>query len=302
MPLRRAPRIGGRLFVGIFALNEDPVLVALRMRLRALGVGLAAIAGIALCAAAGGETQARGEDLPMPAALFASPNFLPRAHSHNDYEQLHPCSDAIAARVSSIEADLWLEGEKVLVGHDRGKWRGDLESLYLKPLNALWERDALPVGPDGVFLLWLDLKDASPGLRSRLHELLEAYPFTKARDERHQAVQVILTGNAVAKESFVTEYPSAVVTRDSNTFSEEDPEGTPAWSWYAVNWKTVAGGDGKTEITPEQREKLRAVVAKVHAKGRKLRLWNHPAGLEFWEMATAAGVDRLGTDRLPGGK
>jgi len=288
--------------VGIFALNEGPVLVALRMRLRGLAVVFATFGGIALCTAVAGETQARGEDLAMPAALFGSPNFLPRAHSHNDYEQLHPCSDAIAARVSSIEADLWLEGEKVMVAHDRGKWRGDFETLYLKPLNGLWERDALPVGPDGVFLLWLDLKDASPGLRSRLHELLEAYPFTKARDERHQAVQVIVTGNAMAKESFVKEYPSAVVTRDSNTFSEEDAEGSPEWSWYAVNWKTVAEGDGIAEITPERREKLRVLVAKVHAKGRKLRLWNHPAGLEFWEMAAAAGVDRLGTDRLPGGK
>jgi hypothetical protein len=244
-----------------------------------------------------GGSVAEGES--PPAALYASPLFLAHAHSHNDYEQKNPCLDAIAARVSSIEADLWFEDGKLLVGHDRGKWRGDFETLYLKPLNEFWERNALPAGPDGAFLLWLDLKDASGGLRSRLHELLQGYAFTREHDARHVRVLVILTGKVEAKEAYVREYFDPLLTRDSNTFTEVDPRGSPEWSWYALNWKTLGDWDGSGEMTDEQRRRLRKLVDEIHQKDRKVRLWNHPATVEFWREACAAGVDRLGTDHLP---
>jgi hypothetical protein len=238
-------------------------------------------------------------DEAAAAPLFASPHFLPHAHSHNDYEQRRPCLDAIESRVSSIEADLWLEGDRILVGHDRGQWRGEFETLYLKPLNQLWQQDALPVREGETFLLWLDLKDTNAELGPRLHELLETYPFTRASDPSHARVLIILTGNKEAKEAFVNEHPSPSVTRDSNTFSDGDPPSSASWSWYALNWKTICDWDGRGEMPDEQRQRLTALVANVHAKGRKLRLWSHPATLEFWQEASAAGVDRIGTDVLP---
>jgi hypothetical protein len=233
------------------------------------------------------------------AALFASPLFLPLAHSHNDYEQRRPCLAAIESGVSSIEADLWLEGERVLVGHDQGKWLGDFETLYLQPLNELWLADALPVRGGEPFLLWLDLKDASAALGQRLHELLEACPCTRAIEPGRARVLVIITGSKAAKEAFVEKHPSPLITRDSNTFSGDDPPGSASWSWYALNWKTIGDWDGRGTMPDTERERLRALVGKIHAKGRKLRLWSHPATLEFWQEATAAGVDRLGTDVLP---
>ena len=201
--------------------------------------------------------------------------------------------------MSSIEADLWLEGDKVLVGHDRGKWAGDFETLYLQPLTLLWHENALPAREGEPFLLWLDLKDDSAALGRRLHELLEACPFTRTSDPGHARVLVILTGSKAAKEAFVDAYPSPQVTRDSNTFADDDPPASASWSWYALSWKTIGDWDGRGAMPEEQRERLRALVAKVHAKGRKLRLWSHPATLEFWQEAGAAGVDRLGTDVLP---
>lgn len=258
--------------------------------LRTSALGLAAWLAVA-CAG-----PARGADA---AGLFASPLFLPRAHSHNDYEQQRPCLDAIEARVSSLEADLWLEGDRVLVGHDRGKWHGELEELYLQPLTLLWHENALPGRERGPFLLWLDLKDPSAALGRRLHELLEACPFTRPSEPGGARVLVIITGDKAAKEAFVQGHPAPGITRDSNTFSDDDPPASASWSWYALSWKTIGDWDGRGAMPEAQRERLRALVEKVHAKGRKLRLWSHPATLEFWQEAAAAGVDRLGTDVLP---
>ena len=228
------------------------------------------------------------------------PGYLPRAHSHNDYEQKRPLLDAVASRISSVEADLFLEGDVIMVAHDRGKWRGEFESLYLKPLNELWQKDALPVRGGETFLLWLDLKDGSPALRRHLRRVLGTYPVTSRADPAHARVQIILTGDKAGKEAFVAEYPSELVSRDSNDFSQDDPPGSQAWSWYALDWKKIGIWNGEGSMPASERKQLLEIVGRIHASGRKVRLWRHPATLGFWREASDCGVDRLGTDVIPG--
>jgi hypothetical protein len=242
-----------------------------------------------------------GAEEPSANALFTWPKFLQLAHSHNDYQQKRPLLDAMQARVTSVEADLFLEGAAILVAHHRGDWRGDFETLYLKPLNQLWLENALPVRAGESFLLWLDLKDGSAALRQHLHQLLQSYPITRAADPGHQRVEVILTGDKASKESFAEEHPSELVSRDSNLFSHDDPRSSPAWKGYALDWKKIGTWSGEGAMPVAEREKLRVLVTEIHAKGRKLRLWNHPATFNFWQEAGATGVDRLGTDLLPNG-
>ena len=228
------------------------------------------------------------------------PGFISHAHSHNDYEQKHPLLDAAASRITSVEADLYLEGEVIMVAHDRGKWHGEFESLYLKPLNEFWQKHALPVRDGETFLLWLDLKDGSLALRQHLHRLLEAYPVTSHADPAHARVQVILTGDKTGKEAFVKEYPSELISRDSNDYAQDDPPGSPAWSWYALDWKKIGTWNGEGSMPASERQRLVEIVGRIHANGRKVRLWRHPATLRFWQEASSSGVDRLGTDTMPG--
>ena len=237
----------------------------------------------------------------IPEKLLSEwPGFLPHAHSHNDYEQKRPLLDAVASRIASVEADLYLEGEVIMVAHDRGKWRGEFEGLYLKPLNELWQKNALPVRAGETFLFWLDLKDGGLALRQHLHRLLEAYPVTSHADPAHARVQVILTGDKAGKEAFVKEYPSELVSRDSNDFSQDDPPGSQAWSWYALDWKKIGTWNGEGSMPAFERERLVEIIGRIHASGRKVRLWRHPATLSFWQEASDCGVDRLGTDVMPG--
>jgi hypothetical protein len=232
-------------------------------------------------------------------ALFAWPAFLSHAHSHNDYQQTRPLLDALAAGVSSVEADLYFDRGTIRVAHERGKWRGDFETLYLAPLNARWEANALGKNATGRFLLWLDLKEANPNLRTALETMLRRYPFTRIADPARTRVQVILTGNESAKKAFVAENASPLVTRDSNSFSDADEDGSDQWRWYALDWSKLGTWTGEGAMPPHERGQLRQLVAKIHAKGRQVRLWHHPATLSFWKEASAAGVDLLGTDLLP---
>ncbi|CAM5694273.1 hypothetical protein SALBM311S_00169 [Streptomyces alboniger] len=62
-----------------------------------------------------------------------------RAHAHNDYaEHPRPLLDALDHRFGSVEADIYLVGDQLLVAHDPVDLdpARTLESLYLDPLAA----------------------------------------------------------------------------------------------------------------------------------------------------------------------
>ena len=66
------------------------------------------------------------------------PRPLWRAHAHNDYEHPRPLLDALDHRFGSVEADIFLVGDQLLVAHDPADLdpTRTLESLYLDPLAA----------------------------------------------------------------------------------------------------------------------------------------------------------------------
>src|SRR3954449_8809162 len=66
------------------------------------------------------------------------PRPLWRAHAHNDYEHPRPLFDALDHRFGSVEADIFLVGDQLLIGHDATELDPSrtLESLYLDPLAA----------------------------------------------------------------------------------------------------------------------------------------------------------------------
>src|SRR5215210_816011 len=115
-------------------------------------------AAVAVAMSLARPAAAHGQAPPAETVVNESV-LLQRLHSHNDYEQKRPLLAAVEAWLSSVEVDLWLEDGKLLVGHDRGKWRGDFETLYLQPLAQLWQQGKLPSGEEKAFLLWLDIKD-----------------------------------------------------------------------------------------------------------------------------------------------
>src|SRR3954462_5482632 len=62
---------------------------------------------------------------------------LPNAHAHNDYEHTRPLFDALDQGFCSVEADVFLRDDKLLVGHTAASLKPDrrLKPLYLDPLR-----------------------------------------------------------------------------------------------------------------------------------------------------------------------
>lgn len=67
-------------------------------------------------------------------------------HSHNDYWRRVPLYDALAAGCTSVEADVWLSGNDLLIGHSEKSLTKErtLESLYVNPLVSVLTNQNIP--------------------------------------------------------------------------------------------------------------------------------------------------------------
>ncbi len=221
------------------------------------------------------------------------------AHSHNDYEQAHPLWDALQAGFTSVEADVWWNGQDVVVSHLPMFELGTLEELYLKPLQELVDRRGSVQGDGRTFNLWLDLKEPSRRFTDALAAVLARYPMLAIFSDhgvRGGPVVVILTGDEAAKARLVAGHQRRAC-RDSNRWRQGDPPADERWTWYALRWSQLVGWDGQGRPSPVDLRRLREAVARIHALGRRLRLFHVPEQPAAWSAAIEAGVDLIGTDR-----
>jgi hypothetical protein len=81
--------------------------------------------------------------LCLSIAAGADPVPLPRAHAHNDYAHTRPLFDALDHGFCSVEADIYLRPEGLLIGHDAKDLQPGrtLEKLYLDPLRERSDRN-----------------------------------------------------------------------------------------------------------------------------------------------------------------
>jgi hypothetical protein len=223
------------------------------------------------------------------------------AHSHNDYEQRSPLFDAVRAGFRSVEADVWLREREVVVSHESSLSRGSLEDLYLVPLQERVDRLGSVNGDGRPFYLWIDLKESRPELTDALHALLARYPMlTVFTDEAvvQGPVIAILTGDEEAKTRYTNGHRVRLACRDSNEFGPEDAAADRRWTWYALPWHDVVEGDERGSRLVLAYGRLRAIVAKAHQLGRRLRLYDVPERREAWSAALGAGVDLISTDQI----
>jgi hypothetical protein len=216
------------------------------------------------------------------------------AHSHNDYQQARPLADALDNGSHSVEADIWLEDGEILVSHLGLRFVGSLRDLYLEPLQALATGRGSLFGDGEPVYLWLDIKTSAPEMHPALRSLLSRYPMLRGR---RAPVVAILTGDEGSKRAYV-EGPEPLAVRDSNDFYADDPP-HPLWHWYALCWGDYFRWDGNGAMPPDERAGLRALIAAIHARSRRIRFWDTPDSEALWTELLDAGADLIGSDNLP---
>ncbi|MBN1854323.1 MAG: phosphatidylinositol-specific phospholipase C/glycerophosphodiester phosphodiesterase family protein [Pirellulales bacterium] len=239
-----------------------------------------------------------------PAQIVQKVKPLCHAHAHNDYLQARPLLDALDRGFCSIEADIHLAGDSLLVGHDRWNLHPErtFQGLYLDPLRKRVQANGGWVYPDTKIpiLLLIDIKTDGGATYQRLREVLGRYDILFSNTEIHgqsnPPVVAILSGNRPLKE--VEQDPKRRVgidgrigDLDSKIHPHLMPLISDAWSAH-FTWR------GHGAMPENEQARLREMVKKAHERNRRIRFWGTPEKEAVWRELRDAGVDLIGSDNL----
>ena len=232
------------------------------------------------------------------------------AHAHNDYLHDPPLWEALEHGFASVEADVFLAGDKLCVAHEPNKVTPErtLQSLYLEPLRQRVRENGGRVYRNGSrFLLLIDIKTKAEPTYQRLHEVLAGYremlTTFDAQGRRDKAITVIVSGNRAlelmrSQPIRYAGYDGRLSDLDSDVPADVIPMISDTWA-KQFTWK------GQGSMPARERQKLDDIVRKAHAQGRLVRFWAtpdapSPAREAVWRELLSAGVDLLNTDDLKG--
>ncbi|MFG2790167.1 phosphatidylinositol-specific phospholipase C/glycerophosphodiester phosphodiesterase family protein [Streptomyces sp. NPDC048419] len=276
--------------------------MALTTRRRALGTFGAALAAV-LAPPAGSAFAEGNKHRPRP---------LWRAHAHNDYEHPRPLFDALDHRFGSVEADIFLVGDQLLIGHtadDLDPTR-TLESLYLDPLARIAKANHGSVyrGYRRPLQLLIDIKTEGSSTYLELDRHLQRYRhlFTTYAHGRVYpgAVTNVISGDRAARTPM-----EAQTVRRAFYDGRLTDLGTAAPASFVPlisdNWQLNFTWLGEGAFPDAERQKLRDIIGQAHERGQKVRFWNTPdlagpARDALWRELLAADVDYFNTDDLAG--
>jgi hypothetical protein len=228
---------------------------------------------------------------------------LRHAHAHNDYAHRRPLFDALDQGFCSVEADIFLDRRKLLVGHtwlDLRRTR-TLEKLYLEPLRKRARAGKGRIYPDGPpFFLLIDVKTEAKATYEALAAVLARYAdiLTTVSDGKVQrrAITVVVSGNCARDLIRAQKVRHAAIDGRPGDLNSDAP--AHLIPYISASWSSLFRWRGQGEMPADERGRLRAIVQKAHKHGRLVRFWATPERRELWRELRAAGVDLINTDRL----
>lgn len=214
-----------------------------------------------------------------------------KIHSHNDYQQHTPFWNAYSNGMQSIEVDLVLDKGNLYVAHELREIDENrtLESLYLQPLTTAVN---LNIGKAQQLVFLIDLKGDAVVSMKVLLPILKKYE--KLIKQQH--IQFVISGNKPPLEDF-TKWPQYVQIDYQSLNPIENQQIWNKVAMVSLNFKDYSVWNGKGRMVEEERQKVQAVVDRVHQLGKPLRFWGTPDGKTAWKAFVDLGVDVINTDQ-----
>ena len=220
-------------------------------------------------------------------------------HSHNDYWRPVPFWTAYSSKLYSYEADIYYVDGQIYVAHDREdiKPENTLEKLYIEPIVSVYKANEGKPWKDakhGIQLL-VDIKDETDPSMQALSEAFGRYPEVFDRSVNPYGVQIAITGNFPEPEDF-DKWPKFMGI-DGRLDIDYTPEQFERVVLISESLRDFVKWNGKGTLIPEQEEKLKEVIDRVHKMGRPIRFWSTPECETTYYIFYNLGIDFVNTDQ-----
>ena len=218
------------------------------------------------------------------------------AHSHNDYEQKTPFYLAYAETFGSIEADIFLHNDSLIVGHTTADLvhKRTLQNLYLEPLlQEIKRNNGNPYKDSSRKLqVMIDVKTEGVSTLHKLSEVLQSYPELI----RSKNIRFVISGNRPPDSSF-TSWPS-FIWFDGELYKPYSAAALSKIVMLSDDLKRYTRWNGKDDLTTHDHSLLDSVIHKAHLLQKKVRFWDAPDLPVAWETFINLEVDYINTDRI----
>lgn len=222
---------------------------------------------------------------------------LPFSHAHNDYLKKAPLHQALGYGFLSIEVDLFVKKNKLIVAHTRlGKLRNvSFEQLYIVPLiHYVNKRNGCVYEKDSTTLtLMIDIKEMPDAVVTKLAELMGQHPTVFKLSEEWAPIHILLSGQRPSKE-VLDSFPFFQLDGRMHELYQE--EIIPQITRVSASYKHYFKWRGKGEMPPEELDRLIALVSKAKELGVPLRFWGMPNHPKVWGVFIDQGVSWMNID------
>ncbi len=208
-------------------------------------------------------------------------------HSHNDYHQKEPLIGALEATAKSIEIDVFLKNDKVLVGHVRSELSDDksLEKMYILPLKK-----HLETHPGYDFFFMIDVKTEAVSTLNAIDNILKKYPELFSEN----GIQIVISGSRPKPENYNDYAP--YIWFDGRNPSDVETSGGNKIALISQDFSSFTSWRGKGDIPQKDLEKLELFIKECHNQHRAVRLWDTGDSNEMRDFLISIGVDYLNSD------
>lgn len=218
----------------------------------------------------------------------------PLIHSHNDYRQKESLTNALRYQAFTIEADVYLVNNTLLVAHDTDELAIAplLENLYLQPIIALFAQHRGHISADSNYapILMIDIKKDGQAVLKKLLSILTGYPSVFDRSVNPHAVQVVISGERGSPLTW-TNYPPFILF-DGRPDEKYDHALLQKVAFISDAYSKYSRPADSTDI------RIQRLVKQVHQQRKLLRLWAIPDDPASRDRLHQLGVDIINTDHV----
>jgi len=220
-----------------------------------------------------------------------------QAHSHNDYEQKRPFSEAYKQQFGSIEADLFLVDSILYTAHNYKDITPErtFKKLYLDPILFQIEKNKGNIYPQQNLTLQL-LIDLKTPAEETLEALITALKPMEQFLEPKGPVKIVVSGNVPAPENF-ERYP-AFIFFDGRPEISYSPDQLKRIGLISQSFQKYSKWNGEGDLPAKDKKAILKVIETTHQLGKKVRFWAIPDNIQTWKTMMGLNVDFVNTDKV----